>query len=130
LEKLQINKCNYIDVFEDLGFKLKELSKSYQLKFVAHPACFDWMFFKCYYELAKSNSPDKECFYDIGYQCICSSTLWDYYKKVNKLSSKEANKLYKIMEKFDAKSNHIAISDATLQGKFYISLLKKMNTTS
>ena len=51
------------------------------------------MFFKCYYELAKSNSQDKGCFYDIGYQCECSSTLWNYYKQSNKLSSKCASKL-------------------------------------
>ena len=125
---LQTNKRNYIEVFEELGAKLKELSNQYMLKFVAHPSCFDWMFLKCYYELAKLGSQNKECFYDIGYNCACSSSLWDYYKQLNKLSSSQANKLFKAWGKFDEETNHVAISDAKVQGKFYIKLLKKMNT--
>jgi hypothetical protein len=124
---LQTNKRNYIEVFEDLSTKFKELSNKYVLKFVAHPSCFDWMFFKCYYELAKSNSHDKECFYDIGYHCDCSSTLWKCYKQLHKLSSKEADKLFKELGEPDEKSNHFAISDAKVQGKFYIGLLKRMH---
>ena len=125
-EYLQKNKRSYISVFEELGIKLKELSTNYKLKFVAHPACFDWMFFKCYYELAKTNSENKECFYDIGYKCMCSSTLFDYYKKKNNLNSNEANRIFKYLGEFDENSNHIAISDAMVQGKFYVGLLKKL----
>jgi hypothetical protein len=123
---IQENKRNYIVVFEELGQKLKELSHKYNLKFVAHPACFDWMFFKCYYELAKSNSQDKECFYDIGYSCECSSTLWNYYKKSNKLTSIQADQLFKYLGEFDESLNHMALSDAKVQGKFYVKLLKKL----
>lgn len=126
LEFLQTNKRNYIEVFEELGLKLKELNKNYKLKFVAHPACFDWMFFKCYYELAKTNSKNKNNFYDIGYHCSCSSTLWDLYKKNNKLKALEANKLFKYLGEFDEKNNHMALSDAIVQGKFYVKLLKMM----
>lgn len=125
---LHINKRNYIEVFEDLGVKLKKLSNKYILKFVAHPACFDWMFLKSYYELAKSNSKNKEYFYDIGYNCLCSSTLWNIYKQINNLSSNQANKLFKEWGEFDEDSNHIAISDARVQGKCYVKLLKKMTT--
>jgi hypothetical protein len=125
-EHLQTNRRNYIEVFEELGLKLKELDSKYKLKFVAHPACFDWMFVKCYYELAKSNSHDKGCFYDIGYQCECASTLWNCYKQSNKLSSQQANKLFKEWGEFDENSNHMALSDATVQGKFYIKLLNIM----
>lgn len=126
-EYLQTNKRNYIDVFEDLGLKLKKLSEQYNLEFIAHPACFDWMFFKCYYELAKLNSKNKEYFYDIGFKCLCSSTLWNYYKKINKLSSKQANDLFKNLGEYDDDSNHVAIVDAKVQGKFYVKLLKKMS---
>ena len=86
------------------------------------------MFFKCYYELAKSCSLNKECFYDIGYNCLCSSTLWDCYKQINKLSSTQANKLFKKWGEFDENTNHIAISDARVQGKFYVKLLNKMTS--
>ncbi len=112
-----------------MGIKLKELDNQYKLKFVAHPACFDWMFFKCYYELAKSNSSNKENFYHIGYQCTCSSTLWNYYKQSNKINSNQADKLFKYLGKFDNESNHIAISDARVQGRFFVRLLKKMSIT-
>ena len=125
-ERLQMNRRNYISVFEDLGVKLKELDSKYKLKFVAHPACFDWMFLKCYYELARTNSQNKECFYDIGYQCECSSTLWNLYKQLNKLNSTQANELFKYLGEFDETSNHMALSDALVQGKFYVKLLKKL----
>jgi hypothetical protein len=124
---LQENKRNYIVVFAELGQKLKELSSKYNLKFVAHPSCFDWMFFKCYYELAKTNSQDEGCFYDIGFKCECSSTLWDYYKKSNKLTSIQSDKLFKYLGEFNESSNHMALSDARVQGKFYVKLLKKLS---
>lgn len=85
------------------------------------------MFFKCYYELAKKNSLDKECFYEIGFKCECSSTLWNYYKQSNKITSSQANKLFKYLGEFDENSNHMALSDAKVQGKFYVRLLKKLN---
>lgn len=123
---LHTNRRNYIEVFENLGLELKNLAQTYKLKFVAHPACFDWMFFKSYYELAKSNSENKESFYDIGYQCLCSSTLWDYYKNFNKLTSIEANKLFNELGEFDPEQNHKASADAKVQGKFFIKLNKLM----
>jgi hypothetical protein len=108
-EKLQSNRRDYMEVFEELGKKLKQLAKDYKLKFVAHPVCFDWMFVKCYYELAKLSSPNNDDFYDIGYQCTCSSTLWEHYKKINNLDSTQANKLFNELGEFDKKQNHIAM---------------------
>ncbi len=121
---LQTNQKNYINVFENLSCELYKLSVKYKLIWVAHPACFDWMFFKSYYELAKNNSSNKENFYDIGFQCKCSSTLFDYYKKKNKISSIEATKLFNEMGEVDADKNHYAIDDAIVQGKFYLKLLE------
>ena len=125
-DKLQINQKNYLTVFEDLSLELKKLSLKYKIIWVAFPACFDWMFLKSYYELAKSNSPNGNNFYDIGFKCNCASTLLDFYKKKNNLTSKETYKLFYELCDFDPKENHIAISDAKVQGKFYINLIKKM----
>lgn len=123
---LQTNQKDYLTVFEDLSSKLENLSLNYKLEWVAFPACFDWMFLKSYYELAKSNSSNGKKFYDIGYECICSSTLFDLYKKNNNLTSKEAYKLFNELGEYDPNQNHMAISDAKVQGKFYINLIKKM----
>lgn len=127
-EYLQTNRHNYIEVFENLGLELKKLAEKYELVFVAYPSCFDWMFFKCYYELAKSNSKNKTNFYDISYKCECSSTLFDYYIKNNNLSSSESKKLFKHLGEVDPSSNHMALQDAIVQGKLYVKLLKKMIT--
>lgn len=127
-DRLQVNKRNYVTVFEELGSQLKELNATYNLRFVAFPACFDWMFLKCYYELAKANSESKERFHDIGFLCECASTLWDVYKEKNNLTSTTfAGDLFKRWGEFDEKTNHMALSDAIVQGKFYVTLLKQLN---
>jgi len=123
---LKINKKNYIQVFEDLSCKLSILSNKYKIVWIAQPACFDWMFLKSYYELAKSNSTNKKDFYDIGYRCVCVSTLFDWYKKVHNLNSSQSFKLFNELGEFDAKTNHRALADARVQGKFYLGLVKKM----
>lgn len=122
---LKTNKRNYVEVFEDLSCKLTILSNKYKLVWVAQPACFDWMFFKSYYELAKSNSPNKKDFYDIGYQCVCISTLFNLYKKTHNLNSSQSSQLFNELGEFDAKTNHRASADARVQGKFYLGLTRK-----
>ena len=42
-------------------------------------------------------------------------------------SSKETNELFKNLGKFESTLNHYALSDAKVQGKFYVGLLKKLN---
>lgn len=129
---LQTNKQNYVFVFERIGRELKQLEAEYTLVFVAQPACFDWMFFKCYYENARANSDTPYDFYDIGYSCVCASTLWKNYKAVNNISSKESIVLQKqmstipeqILADFSNYCEHCAIYDALKQGFFFVSLLK------
>ena len=123
---LNTNKRDYIDIFEDLSCKLTVLSNKYKLVWIAHPACFDWMFFKSYYDLAKSNSLNKKDFYDIGYQCVCISTLFNWYRKTHNLNSSQSFQLFNELGEFDVKTNHRASADARVQGKFYIGLKKKM----
>lgn len=125
-EYLQTNKKDYIKVFEDLSCKLYVLSDKYKLVWIAYPACFDWMFFKSYYEMAKSNSPNKKDFYDIGYKCVCISSLFDWYKKIHNITSSQAFQLFNELGEFNSQTNHYALADARVQGKFYIGLMKKM----
>lgn len=127
-EFLQTNQKNYIVVFEELSFELKRLSRDYKLVFVSHPSCFDWMFLKCYYELAKSNSSNGEDFYDIGYKCECSLTLCNHYKKINGLTNNEFMSIFQKPDEVISENNleHFALYDAKIQGKKYIELLKKM----
>ena len=120
---LQTNQKPYTQIFEELSLALNNLALYYKIEFVAYPACFDWMFFKCYYELAKSTSTNKESFYDIGYECLCISTLWDNYKKSHNINSNEANKMFRDLGEFNENVNHYAIEDARVQGKFYYKLL-------
>ena len=128
-DHLQRNRRNYRDVFEELSTKFNELASIYNLRFVAYPACFDWMFLKCYYELAKQqkqlDDPD-QCLYDIGYRCECASTLWDTYKTLHHISNKHANQLFKEWGEFNERSNHMALADATVQGKVYIRVRKAL----
>lgn len=124
-EYLKTNKRNYIEVFEDLSKKLFKLANTYKLIWIAQPACFDWMFFKSYYELAKFNS--SENFYDIGFKCTCISSLFDWYKNTHNLTLSQSTKLFNELGEFDNKNNHQALTDARVQGKFYIGLLKKMS---
>ena len=121
--ELQNNKRNYVEVMTDLSEKFKELSTNHKLIFVAHPASFDFSFFKCYYELAKSKlSKDAPPMYDIGFSCECASTLWKNYVRNKKLSSSEATKLYKTISEVDESKKHIAVYDAMFQGIAYIKI--------
>lgn len=122
---LQQNKKKYIDVMAELSWHFKTLSETYKLIFVAHPSAFDWMYFKCYYELARQNLIQKDPslkMHNIGYSCECSSTLWNLYKRQNNLSSNAASKVYKEISEVDESKEHIAIEDARCQGIAYVKL--------
>lgn len=128
---LQQNKKNYIDVMSELSDHFKRLSETYKLIFVAKPANFDWMFFKSYYELAKSNDVSRgPSMYNIGFTCECASTLWNFYKKKHNLSNSEANKLYKEISEFDNTKEHFAVYDAMFQGIAHVKTKKLLNNNS
>ncbi len=120
---LQSNKQNPIKVFEQIGLELKKISNEYNIVFVASPSCYDWMFFKSYYEYAKKHSENKDYFYDIGYRCECCSTLWRCYIRMEKLSNSQSKKLYEKLGEFDKNTEHFALYDAKTQGKLYVNLL-------
>lgn len=129
LKFIQTNQRCYIDVFIELSDKLKVLDSKYKLVWIAYPACFHWMFFKSYYELAKSKYLEDYDFFDISYYCVCINSFFDTIIKQFKLNSKQSNKLY--VEFYDEllqidkekKNLHYGLFDAKVQGKFYLGLL-------
>lgn len=91
-------------------------AKRYDIRWVAGPACFDWMFLKCYYEAyGPCDRPD------IGFSCRCLSerkrTFWNMTKMTTarweSLSAAWAGGVV---------PTHRAIDDARYQGIIYIHL--------
>lgn len=117
-EATQINQQNYIDVMSELSNYFEELNKSYTLKFIAMPSCFDWMFFKSYYELANKNS-NKE-FFPIGFKCQCISSYFDSYCESRHLSSKQKEALKIELMDQDKSTDHFALADAKAQAKLFV----------
>jgi hypothetical protein len=132
----QQNKRSFTDVMLELSDNFTRLSQQYKLVFVAHPANFDWMFLKNYYELAKHALYDPamredpmyvhpmHTMYDIGYTCQCSSTLWGLCKEKFKWSSEKAKKLYNEFCESDPTKEHFAFDDAMNQGIGYVKIRK------
>jgi hypothetical protein len=119
------NQLDYDIAFLDLSNKLITLSVEYDFIFVASPSCFDWMFFKSYYDLAKNKYKDM---YDIGYKCECASTMWKIYKIINPSYAIELKKVKKEIENLPNTTNltnttnllHTALYDARIQGKQHL----------
>jgi DNA polymerase III alpha subunit (gram-positive type) len=119
------NRKDYKTVFKTLSDSLRELAKTYKLVFVAHPSAFDWMFLKCYYEMAQHELND--AFFDIGYTCVCISTMWKTYVAIHKLNKTDATELEKQLSVLSGDNEgmeHVAIYDARNQGMFYVNLLE------
>lgn len=116
--QLQIDQLDADDVMVAISDKLRSLSSQYFFTWVAMPACFDWMFFKAYYEAAATRAD----LYDIGYQCFCISTTWNLYKKNHAAKLRPSPEEYK-RAFFQEQTAHDALNDAINQGKFYAHLL-------
>lgn len=124
---IQQNQISYIDAFNDLSNKLKDISQSYTIEFIAHPSCFDWMFFKSYYDLARKNNLTM---YDIGYKCTCASTTMTLFKQINKMSSNKFN-AWLCQKKQELQINikgteHTPLYDAKNQGTNYLIILNQI----
>ena len=120
------NKRNYVDVFLELSDHFKNLNSKYKLIFVASPSCFDWMFFKCYYEMVRNVNNNINTMYDIGYKCHCGSALWDVYREKNKLSYSDSTVLYNQLGEFNAEKEHFALDDARCQALVYVKIKNKL----
>jgi len=116
----QINKKRFEVVMEDLSNKFTKLSKMYNLKFIAMPACFDWMFFKSYYEYAAKTLHTK--FYNIGFKCICISSYFDAYCENKNIYGKDKESLKLQLMEHDKSKDHHAIENAKCQAKLFIKI--------
>lgn len=113
----QTNKRFYVDVMKELSNHFTELSKKYNLKFIAMPSCFDWMFFKSYYEVSRDKN-----FYDIGFKCICISSYFDSYCDARNMRSKDKEALKLQLMEYNKNVDHFALEDAKCQAKLYIKI--------
>jgi len=105
----------------NLASWLRYHEKSYTLKWVARPACVDWMWLKCYYETyGPAVKPD------IGYYCHCLSTMLRSYFLTYPVRDKRA-----VMAELsnNLPYNHNALDDAVCQGTIYMNLRKIYNQT-
>jgi hypothetical protein len=115
------NQRNYVIVMNEIAQLLKKLSNNYKLNFLCMPASFDFMFFKSYYDKSGSND-----IYVLTFKAICISTLFDYYKTKNNLSSKEAKSKKLEFMNFESEKEHHALYDAKCQCYLYINLLNQL----
>ncbi len=95
--------------------------KTYTLKWVAKPACVDWMWLKCYYETF--GPPVKP---DIGYYCHCLATMLRTYFLTYPVRDKGAA-IAQLSNNLPY--NHNALDDAVCQGTIYMNLRKIYNQT-
>ncbi len=114
------NQNEYRNVFKKLSDELKQLANKYTIIFIAQPSCFDWMFLKSYYELARQD--DKEM-YDIGYKCICISSYWDGIKKITKKSNNILKQNKALIPNEYRNVEHTPLYDAIEQGMYFINML-------
>jgi hypothetical protein len=121
----QIDKQNVHDVMKNLSKVLEDHSEEYKLVFVAMPSCFDWMFLKSYYEFAKC--VDRNIKYDIGFNCICFSTLLSSYRKSKKFTGKQYITFKKSLYDIDSSKCHDALYDSKVQGIMFVKLIKIMD---
>jgi hypothetical protein len=89
-------------------------SLKYDVKWVASPANFDWMFLKCNYELYGPTTK-----FDIGFFCHDLSSLLRAYLIANNIRNKQA-----FIDRLvpHPRSIHHALDDATYQGRLYMQL--------
>jgi len=106
---LMVDRKKYKDGFKELSDLFHILSIKYRLIFIAGPSCFDWMFFKSYYEHSIFENK-----FPIGYACRCLSTLLSFVPKsirINMFSQHNAGQL------------HYALDDALNQGNIALDVI-------
>lgn len=133
----ELPKISPMDFYTHVSENLTRLSKKYSIEFVAWPANFDWMFFKCYYELGRKQSlgadygTSRATGYNIGYECLDASELFNAFKIVTKITDKATiNRIENQLMGKEESLAHDGLYDAICQGLFYIRLLKMLNVVT
>lgn len=99
---------------------IRVFSGLFELRWVAGPAAFDWMFLKCYYD--RYGPPDRP---DIGYSCHCLSEV----KRICHDLLEDATIEQYLSSATPALSHtHDALDDAREQGYTYLALRQLLRT--
>ena len=128
-------KISPLEFYNQLSTELTNLSKNYKdIKFIAKPANFDWMFLKCYYELGRKQAlgsdygTSRATGYNIGFKCLDISEMFNAYKIVNNITDKKIiDDIEKELSEKQDDLAHDGLYDATCQGLMYVRLLNKMH---
>ena len=115
----------YKEITKNAVFPVRVMSQFHQflesyvshkddLRFVASPSCFDWMFLKCYYEQFKQTT-----WRDIGYYC------WDIMSMERVAWLQDGKEEIELMEesfKKEFPETHFPVEDAFRQGEYFFCL--------
>jgi hypothetical protein len=103
---------------EELSAWLTSHAANYEIKWVANPSNFDWMFLKCYYD---AYGPETR--FDIGYFCHDLASLVRAYMIMSGKRDKQA--LLTELSGGHAYTHH-ALDDAIYQGHVYMNLRRRL----
>lgn len=104
-------------VMYEIGCKLEKYAENYEIVWAAFPACFDWMYFRTYWDMYASASHRSL----VGYNCKCISGALNTYASMTKTNIDE---LWKQLSAGIVTVSHQALDDARVQGHVYVKLLK------
>ena len=97
-----------------------------KITWVARPAAFDWMFFKCYWDLYKQYNPNA---FDIGFSATCLSTIREVWKIFSGRKKEQIDAYFKYWTK-DLVMTHNGLDDARYQDCIYHNLVRELQEYS
>ncbi len=118
------------EVFNKLAMKLNELSKEYNIQWVAYPSAYDWQWINYYWYrfVDKSVLTDVNYIYRHPYSAKCISTLFSNYCSINNINNKQdKEKLWKTLSQ-NKEHTHNALDDAIEQGIGFFNLNVRMKS--
>jgi len=109
-----------VDVMTAFGEMLRKWAATHNLRFVASPTAFDFMYFKDYYALYAPQHLQEY----VGYSATCLSSMISNYEIMTGQTSQVARKQLWDSLKGQHEHTHCAIDDAREQGAVFIGLMK------
>jgi hypothetical protein len=108
------NKIKPITMIKELEEWLQQF-QGQKWKWIAKPASYDWQWLKYYHERFKTST------LDIGFKCVCLSSMLDVYCKLFSIRDKDE---FEKKLAGDLPYTHNPEDDARFQGRVYFNLLK------
>lgn len=91
---------------------------SHDVRWVAQPACFDWMWLKSYYDAFSSAGMTR-----IGFYCYCFSTMRKRWLETTGTLREHYNELCAAWTAGCAADSHTALEDARYQGREFLGFI-------